>query len=177
MTNERRTAAVVGALFIAATSFFVVGQTLHGPFLNSEDVLQLAFPNRTRVVAGILIELVGVLAIPLIALAFYPLLRRASETAALSYVGLRVIEAAALVVVEGNLWAMVSLSEAFHAGTASASTLATQLGTLQAMNESTFLISVAIAFPLGSILLNSLLWRSRLVPRVRSGSSTRWRGS
>ena len=83
---------------------------------------------------------------------------------ALSYVGLRVMEAAALIVVDGNLWAMVSLSEAFHSGTASASTLATQLGTLQAMNESIFLISVSLAFPLGSILLNSLLWRTQLVP-------------
>ena len=61
---------VVGALFIAATGFFMVGQTLHGPFLGSADVLELAFPNRTRVVAGVLVELVGVLAIPLIALVF-----------------------------------------------------------------------------------------------------------
>ena len=169
MTGERRTAAIVGALFIVATGFFMAGQTLHGPFLSSEDILEVTFPNRTRVVAGVLIELVGVLAIPLIALVFYPILRRASETAALSYVGLRVIEAAALVVVDGNLWAMVSLSEAFHVGAVSASTLTTQLGTLQAMNESTFLISVAIAFPLGSLLLNSVLWKTRLVPRLISG--------
>ena len=169
MIGERRTAAVVGALFIVATGFFMAGQILHGPFLNSGDILEVTFPNRTRVVAGVLIELVGVLAIPLIALVFYPILRRASEMAALAYVGLRLIEAAALVTVDGNLWAMVSLSEAFHAGTASASTLATQLGTLQAMNESTFMISVAIAFPLGSLLLNSVLWRARLVPRLISG--------
>ncbi|HSG81006.1 MAG TPA: DUF4386 domain-containing protein [Gemmatimonadota bacterium] len=169
MTNERRGAAVVGALFIAATGFFMAGQMLHGPFLSSAEALELAQPNRTRVVAGILLELLGVLAIPLIALVFYPILRRVSELAALSYVGLRIIEAAALVIVDANLWAMVSLSEAYHAGTASAGTLATQLGTLHVVNESTFLISVAIAFPLGSCLLNAVLWRTRLVPRVISG--------
>ena len=169
MTNERRVAAVVGALFIAATGFFMAGQTLHGPFLSSAEALELAQPNRTRVVVGILLELLGVLAIPLIALVFYPVLRRVSEMAALSYVGLRLIEASALVVVDANLWAMVSLSEAYHAGTASASTLATQLGTLHVANESTFLISVAIAFPLGSCLLNAVLWSTRLVPRVISG--------
>jgi hypothetical protein len=169
MKSERRTAALVGVLFVAATGLFMAGQTLHGPFLSSTDALELALPNRTRIVAGILIEIGGVLAIPLIALVFYPILRRASETAALSYVGLRIMEAAALVVVDANLWAMVSLSEAFHEGTAPASTLATQLGTLQVMNESTFLISVGIAFPLGSCLLNSVLWRTRLVPRLISG--------
>ena len=169
MRSERGAPALVGALFIAATGFFMIGQLLHGPFLNSADVLDVAFPNRTRVVAGVLVELVGVLAIPLIALVFYPTLRRASEAAALSYVGLRIIEAAALVVVDGNLWAMVSLSEAYHSGTQSASVLMSQLGTLQAANESTFLISVAIAFPIGSALLNSVLWRSELVPRLISG--------
>lgn len=169
MTNERRTAAVVGALFIAATGFFMAGQALHGPFLNSAEALELAQPNRTRVVAGILLELIGVLAIPLIALVFYPILRRVSEIAALSYVGLRFIEAAALVVVDANLWATVSLSEAYHAGTASAGILTTQLGMLHAVSESSFLISVTIAFPLGSCLLNAVLWRTRLVPRVIAG--------
>lgn len=169
MTSERRTAAVVGVLFIAATGFFMAGQTLHGPFLGPAEALDLAEPNRTRVVSGILLELLGVLAIPLIALVFYPILRRVSEMAALCYVGLRIIEASALVVVDANLWAMVSLSESHHAGAASAGTLATQLGTLHVMNESTFLISVAIAFPLGSGLLNGILWRTRLVPRAISG--------
>lgn len=147
----------------------MAGQTLHSPFLDSAEALELAHPSRTRIVAGILLELLGVLAIPLIALVFYPILRRVSETAALSYVGLRVMEAAALIVVDGNLWAIVSLSEAFHMGTASAGTVATQLGTIQAVNASTFMISVAIAFPLGSILLNSVLWQARLVPRLISG--------
>ena len=169
MTHERSTAIAVGWLFIAATVLFMIGQTLHGPFLGAADALELAHPNRTRVVSGILIELLGVLAIPLIALVFYPVLRRVSEAAALSYVGLRVMEAAALVVVDGNLWAMVSLSERFHAGAAPAATLATQIGTLHAVNEPTFLISVAIAFPLGSCLLNTVLWRGRLVPRFISG--------
>lgn len=168
MTSERRTAAVVGALFIAATGFFMAGQTLHGPFLTPAEALELAGPNRTRVVSGILLELLGVLAIPLIALVFYPILRRVSELAALSYVGLRIIEASALVVVDANLWAMVSLSESYHAGAASAGALATQLGTLHVMNESTFLISVAVAFPLGSGLLNGILWKTRLVPRAIS---------
>lgn len=169
MTDERRTAAAVGVLFIIATGAFMTGQTMHGPFLASADVLELAYPNRMRVVVGIVTELVGVLAIPLIALVFYPILRRVAETAALAYVGLRIMEAAALVVVDANLLAMTSLSEAFHEGTVPAGTLATQLGALQATNEAAFLISVVIAFPLGSFLVNSVLWRSRLVPRVISG--------
>lgn len=169
MTHERKTAGAVGWLFIAATGFFMIGQMLHGPFLGAEEALELAHPNRTRVVAGILIELLGVLAIPLIALVFYPVLRSVSEAAALSYVGLRIMEAAALVVVDANLWAMVSLSERFHAGAASADTLAVQMGTLQVVNEPAFLISVAIAFPLGSCLLNTVLWRGRVVPRFIAG--------
>lgn len=169
MSSERRTAAIVGVLFVTATGFFVAGQTLHGPFLSGPDALELAAPNGRRVLAGILVELIGVLAIPLIALCFYPILERVERTVALAYIGLRILEAAALVVVDANLWTMVSLSEAFHDGTRSVSVLETQLGMLQGMNESAFLISVAIIFPLGSCLLNAVLWRTRLLPRFISG--------
>ena len=121
------------------------------------------------VLAGVLTELAGVLAIPLIALVFFPILRRFSEELALCYIGLRVLEAAALLILDANLWSMVSLSEAFHTGAAPAAQLTTQLRTLEAVNGAAFLISVAVVFPIGSCLLNAVLWRSRLVPRFLSG--------
>jgi hypothetical protein len=169
VTDVRRAASAVGALFVVATGCYVVGQTLHGPFLGSVEALELAFPNRPRVVAGLLLELVGVLAIPLIALVFYPILRLHAEALALCYVGLRLLEAAALLTVDANLWSMVSLSEAYHTGGGPAADLATQLGSLQAVSESAFLISVAIVFPIGSCLLNYVLWSAQLVPRLIAG--------
>jgi hypothetical protein len=41
--------------------------------------------------------------------------------------------------------------------------------TLRAVSEAAFLVSVSVIFPLGALLLNSLLWRARLVPRIISG--------
>ncbi|MCB1037721.1 MAG: DUF4386 domain-containing protein, partial [Acidobacteria bacterium] len=169
MAKVRRTAAGVGVLFIVATGCYLMGQVLHGPLLGSGDALELAFPHRGRVLAGVLTELAGVLAIPLIALVFFPILRRFSEELALCYIGLRMLEAAALLIIDANLWSMVSLSEAFHTGAAPAAQLTTQLRTLEAMNGAAFLISVAVVFPIGSCLLNAVLWRSRLVPRFLSG--------
>jgi len=168
VANNRYTAAAVGVLFILATGCYIAGQFLHEPLLSTTDALELVFPNRNRVVAGVLTELVSVLVIPLIALVFYPILRRYAETLALSYIGLRLMEAVALLIVNANLWSIVFLSEAHYTGAADAAELAIQLSTLRAVNESAFLISVAIVFPIGSCLLNSILWKTRLVPRVIS---------
>ena len=137
--------------------------------LGEADALELAFPHRARVVAGVLTECVGVMAIPLIAMVFYPIFRRYAEASARSYIGLRVLEAAALLMVDANLWSMVALSEAYHSGATPATELATHLRTLKAVNESAFLISVAVVFPVGACVLNSILRRTRLVPRVISG--------
>lgn len=116
MTTMRQTAAAVGVLFIVATGFVITGQLLHAPLLGEADALELAFPHRARVVAGVLTEFVGVMAIPLIALVFYPILRRHAEASALSYIGLRLLEAVALLIVDANLWSIVTLSEAYHSG-------------------------------------------------------------
>lgn len=170
MTAVRSTAVIVGILFVIATGFYMIGQAVYVPILDSPDYLDLAYPQRSRVIAGILIEVVGVLAIPSIALLLYPVLRLHDEASALGYVGVRFLESVALLVVDVNMWGMVSLSRSYLEGGA-ASTADWQLvgSALQAASESAFLISVAIIFPIGVLLLNSVLWRARLVPRFISG--------
>ena len=119
MADTRRTATAVGVLFVVATGFYMAGQIAHGPFLGGEDAL--IWPTPT-----------GVESSPASSssssacsryrssrsssIRFYPILRRHSETLALSYIGLRLLEAAALLIVSANLWAMFALSEAFHSG-------------------------------------------------------------
>jgi hypothetical protein len=166
----RSTAAIVGALFLVATGLFVVGQFLTAPILGSPDYLRVAFPESTPVVAGILIELVAVLAIPLIALALYPVLRRHDEIAALGYVGLRILEAAALLLVEVINWATVQWSRSYvEGGTATGPTWEVVARAFRAVSESAFTLSVAVIFPCGALLLNHVLWRAKLVPRFISG--------
>jgi hypothetical protein len=157
-------------MFIVATGCYLIGQAVYGPIIGSADFLELAYPQRSRVIGGILVELVGVLAIPLIALLFYPVLRRHHHASALTYVGIRLLESVALLVVTIIAWASVAMSGHYLLGdAATAAQWRVVGGALQAVSESAFLISVGAIFPLGAFVLNSILWRSRLVPRLIAG--------
>lgn len=57
----------------------MIGQSIHGPITGSPDYLEKAHPNRLTVIYGVLVELVGVLAIPLIAVYVLPILREHSR--------------------------------------------------------------------------------------------------
>ena len=81
--TDRRTAVIVGVLFIVALVLHLVGGVIYGPATGSEDFLERAYPDRTVVTLGLLVEFVAVMAIPLIAYFMFPVLRRFSEALAL----------------------------------------------------------------------------------------------
>lgn len=168
--HPRRTAVAVGVLFIVATGFFMLGQAIYKPILNAPEYLELADPQRATVAAGLIIELVGILAIPLIAIFLFPVLRRQNEALALGYVGMRVLEAVPLLAVSGNMFALLDVSEQYLAQGAADAAPWQSLGvSIQTLSESTFLISVGFVFPVGALILYSMLFRNQLVPRFISG--------
>lgn len=169
MTPSRRTAAIVGVLFIVATVGFLVGQAIHGPVLESSDYLDRAYPQRSTVVAGALVELFSVLAIPLIPVALYPVLRPRHETLAIGYLSFRTIEATLIVVsLVGSLSLIdVSRDHLDVGGAAGATFYGAVGGAVQAFADRAFVTSVVV-FALGALMLYWMLWRSRIVPRVLS---------
>ena len=80
---------IVGILFIIATAFLFVGGAFYGPVLETPDYLEVAYPNRISATIGVLIELSCIIAIPLIPVFAFPVLRKHSETLALGYVVFR----------------------------------------------------------------------------------------
>src|SRR5664279_4175149 len=92
MTSSRRTAAIVGLLFLIATVSFSAGDTLIKGVLDRPDHLIGASGDATALAAGALLAFVDGLAVVGIAILMYPFLRHTSESLALGYVGLRVAE-------------------------------------------------------------------------------------
>ena len=74
MNSYRKTAIIVGALFIIATAFLFIGEAFYKPILSSPDYLNIAYPNRITVIMGILLEFACVIAIPLIPVFLFPIL-------------------------------------------------------------------------------------------------------
>lgn len=159
--DDRRTARFVGLFFIAATGFYLAGQALYGGLISADAVAPFTSAQRTRLVAGVLVELAGVFAIPMIAVFLYPVLRRFNTSVALAYVALRVVEATLLTVVAALTLSL--LAELTTVGWLELRELVALL------SEPPFLLSVGLAFPLSAMLLNAVLWRTRLVPRIISG--------
>jgi hypothetical protein len=155
--DDRRTATLIGLFFLVATGFYLAGQGLYGGIISGGGIAPLTSAQQTRIVGGVLVELLGVLAIPMIAVFLYPVLRRFSAPLALAYVALRVIEAALLAVVAALTLSL--LAELTILDWAELREL------IALLSEPPFLLSVGFAFPLSAMILNSVLWRTRLVPR------------
>jgi hypothetical protein len=163
--THRKTAIIVGVLFIVATAFLFIGQAIYDPFLSAPNYLEIAYPNRTLVTIGMLLEFACVIAIPLIPVFLFPVLREHYETLALGYVVFRLFEAVLFVLVEINELSLISVSQGYlNRGALDASYFQNLGSSIQAWNDWAFSFYV-IVFTLGGLLFYSALYGSRLVPR------------
>lgn len=159
----RTTARVVGSLFITATAAGV----LSAVFLGSRDTAyspQFITDNANKLSAGGFMVLVMAGAIALIPPTLFPVLKQHGEAPALGYLVARVFEVVLLLPAALSPLMLVALgtskSDAAHLDTVQA--LARTYDTWGQPGSSTF-------FCLSVLLLNYLLYRSRLVPRWISG--------
>ena len=168
MDTHRKTAIVVGVLFIIATAFLFIGEAVYEPILESPDYLDIAYPNRMTVIIGILLEFACVLAIPLIAVFLFPVLRKHNEALALGYVVFRFFEAVLFVGDEINELSLISVSQDYlNRGEMDASYFQNTGSLIQSEISWTFSIYV-IVFAIGALMFYSVLYKSRLTPRFIS---------
>lgn len=162
-------AVIVGILFIIATAFLFIGESVYGPVLTAPDFLETAYPARMTAIVGILLEFACVLSIPLIPVFLFPVLKKHSLTLALGYVVFRLFEAVLFVLGEINELMNISLSQQFLAGQGvDAAFLQNTSSLFQALNDWSFSFYVFI-FAIGAMMLYAVLYRSRLIPRLISG--------
>jgi hypothetical protein len=113
------------------------------------------------VILGALLEMIVALAGIGTAVALYPVVKRQGEARALGFVASRVLEAATIYVGIVSLMSIVTLRQAG----AGASALATGQG-LAAQYYWSFLFAQSFIPAVNAVLLGSLLYQSRLVPRA-----------
>ena len=115
----------------------------------------------TRVYIGVILEIIVALAGIGTAVALYPVVKRQNEGVALGFVATRTLEAGAIFAGVVTLMAVVTLRQA----AAGAGALATGQ-TLVGLHDWTFTLSQSLIPAVNALLLGSLLYQSRLVPRV-----------
>lgn len=90
--SDRKTAIVVGALFLSSTATFAIGSSLITTFFSGSS------PS-TSLVIGVLLEIYTGLAVAGIGIAMLPLLKHFSPQLARAYLGLRVLECLTIIAV------------------------------------------------------------------------------
>lgn len=165
--HMRRTGIIVGMLFIIATAFLFLGELFYKQFLDAADVLTIAAQNKPMIALGLMIELICILAMPLIGAFIYPVLSRVSSGLALTYFFFRSLEAIILTnVALTNKFALLSLSEAQLAGADPVlAEAAVMLIRAQNLWGDTAGMLYNIIFVLGALCLYGTLFYARLVPR------------
>ena len=158
MNRHRKTALVAGVLYLL-TFVSIPTLSLYSSVRHSKYVLGPG-PD-TGVVFGAILEVVVALACIGTAVALYPVVKRQNEAVALGFVGVRVLEAACIFVGVATLLSVVSLRQS-GAGT---NALATAQG-LVALHDRIFLLSQSFLPAVNALLLGSLLYQARLVPRA-----------
>lgn len=169
MAANKKTAQTIGILFIIATMVFGIGNSIVNSHLDSSNTLGEIYQNKSVILAGFYIELIGVLAIPFIAIVFFPILKRLNEKLAISYIVLRTMEAVFLILSFVTTLSLIDLSQRFITQSDNTSHFLQSIqSNVLSTSDWLFFIAVSILFPLNALILNHLLYKSRLVPRVIS---------
>ena len=168
MNTSRKTAIIVGALFIMALVLFLIGQALYEPILGSPDYLDNAYPNRVIVIIGILLEFISALAVVLIPVLLFPILKKYNEVLALGYVSFRLFEAVLLSVAQIFKLSLVNLSQEYlNKGGVDVSYFKNTGNSIQSVIywvDHDGLVYLFV-FGIGALLLYSALYKSKLIPR------------
>lgn len=170
MNTYRNTAIIVGVLFIIATVASSLGFVILSPILDAPDYLTGVSANEYQVITAVLLMLIDAVAVVGIAIMMYPVLRKLNEALALGYVAARTIEGVLFTVYVVTLLLLLTLSQEFvRAGAPDASYFQTGGTLLQAASDWTLSLGLRLAFGLSALILNYLLFKSKLVPRWLSG--------
>lgn len=158
MNRHRKTAFVAGAFYLL-TFVSIPTLALYGP-VHDPNYLLSPGPD-TDVFFGNILEVIVALACVGTAVTLYPVVKMQNEGVALGFVGARIVEAGTIFAGVACLLAVVTLRET------AAGTSALPTGhALVALYDRFFLLGQSFMPAVNALLLGSLLYQSRLVPRA-----------
>ena len=166
MDSLRKTALIGGGLYLVTFISSIPAWFLLAPVLDNPDYI-IGSGSDTQVLLGCFLDLINAFACVGTAAALYPVVKRQNGSAALGFVTSRVMEAAIIVIGVVSLLTVVTLRQDL-AGTAGAdaASLVTTGQSLVATRDWTFLLGPDLMAGINALLLGTLMYRSRLVPRV-----------
>lgn len=165
MSSTRKTALVAGVFYLI-TFVSIPTLALYSPVKNHRDWI-LGSGSSTAVLVGCFLEVIVALANIGTAVTLYPVVKRQNEGTALGFVASRVVEAGMMFTGVLSLLSLVTMRQDLGgAAGANAASLVTAGASHVAIYNWTFLLGQTLMPGINALLLGTLMYRSRLVPRV-----------
>ena len=164
MDSNRKTAIVVGVLFIIATAAPITSAFFTGSIYDA-NYLTAVSANETQVLTGVLLLLTMTAAIVLIPIMMFPILKKYNEGLALGYVGARIFEGFFSAVNVLSILSILSLSREFVNAASPVTSYFQTSGALLLAGFDWGSVLLDFPFTIGALVFNYLLYKSKLIPR------------
>jgi len=165
MNTYRKTAIIVGILFIIGTVAGISSGIVTGPLLSDPNYLTAVAANESSIVLGALLVLVMGFPLAMIPAMMFPIFRKYNEPLALGAVVFRGVLEAVTYIVIAICWLMfIPVGQAFlNAGAADSATFQA-MGTFikQAIYWTEHIL--ALVFTIGALMLYWLFYKTKLIP-------------
>ena len=166
MNSTKKTARIVGVLFITAMVAGMLRFVLLDPILDAPDYLINVSANENEVIIGALSFFILAVALAGIAIVMYPIFKKQNEALALGYVGARIVEGVLFIVAVLAILTLWTLSQEYvKVGAPDASYFQTLGELLLAVRYWAYNVLWPVTLSLGGLIFYYLFYQSKLIPR------------
>jgi hypothetical protein len=170
MNTHRKTAVLVGVLFIVGTVSGIMSGVVTAPIRAAAAFPLNISTGESQWITGTLLVLLMGLSLAMMPVALYPILKKKNEVLALGAVVFRgAMEGMAYAAMAINMLLMLSVSEIYGNASAGGSSNFQALGYLLVAAKNWIEIWVALVFSIGALMIYAAFYQARLVPRWLSG--------
>jgi len=165
MNSYRKTAIIVGILFLAGYLGVFLGSAIYAPILDAPDYLSKVFPNKNQVIWGMMIELINDAAVIGIPVMLYPIINKYSERLAVGYLAFRIVESLVLIFSKTSLLSLIPLSQAYIAAGSPEMSYFQTIGTV-ALSARDWASQIQVVFfSISALLFYYAVFQTKLLPR------------
>ncbi|MGP7818199.1 DUF4386 domain-containing protein [Niallia sp. 01092] len=166
MTQDRRNGIIIGIFYIVAAVASIIAVVFYEPVLSEQWYKTVANGFKTKVLVGVINDLLLVVTAIGTAVMLFPYIRRWNEHIALGYLCFRFMEAVFIAIGVVSILGLLHLSIYYAAeGLASEENLLTLGLVLQGFHRWTFMLGPNFMLGINTIMYSYLLFRTGLVPK------------
>jgi hypothetical protein len=165
MNNYRKTAIIVGVLYIIGTVAGIVSVAVSEPARAEAYLVSIAANPNQITVAALCVLIMG-LALALVPIVLFPLLKKYNEVLAIGYVVFRgALETALYIGMTVGWLVLIVLGLEYVKAGAPAESYFQTLGTLVLAGNEALSTILIIVFSLNALMLYTVFYQSKLIPR------------